>query len=348
MFFQRLNGVSGVVLVAALSACGGSGGGNGVPASGRGALEQTALVRDAAAVRHLYVADANQNAILRFVLTDGIPARKPDAVIAGFSSVRGLATDAAGRIYVVDPVAQTLSIFAPAPTGTAKPLRIVPIGHRHGLGTVAVDEAGRVYVDWTRLCTTDGFSCGYSDVYAPLDAGMTYLKTLNFGGGPGGSVIRSLAFNESGTLVEELGSQGPGVYTDAFGGGTAYGLFCGAVNDSGNTWGAARALYETDLGGSQPKTPAQIVVIPDYLAGKFAHCPNFYTITALHTVPLNDPVAIATNGRYIYVTSKFNPQIGSGLVFVFDPAVPGPQTPLAIVSGFSSMVHSPVSLVVAP
>lgn len=347
MFRASLRFVFCVVFVAALTACGGAGNRSAVPVATGGSVRQSSLVR-AGGVRHLYVSDAHQNAILRFVLTAGVPAQRLDAVIGGFRSVSGLATDAVGRIYAIDPIAQTLSIYAPSPTSSSKPVRVLPIGHAHGLGTVAVDEAGRVYIDWSQLCTTDGFSCGYSDVYSPFESGMTYLKTLNFGGGPGGSVIRSMAFDELGSLIVELGSQGAAVYTDAFDGTGAYGLFCGAVNDSGNAWGAKRELYETDLGGSQPKTPAQIVVIPDYLAGKFANCPNFYTITSLHTVPLRDPVAIATNGKYIYVTSKFNPQIGSGLVFVFNPALPGPQTPLAIVSGFYSMLYTPVSLVVAP
>lgn len=337
-----------------LSACSGAapsgGASSGMPqmASGHPVNRAMSASIDAASARHLYVSDIQANAILRFPLKGGIPAQTPDAVFGGFLRLRGIAVGPDGRVYAIDRDARTLSVFNPAPTSSSKPVRVLAIRHNDGVGTVGVDRLGRVYVNYTQVCTTEGFDCGMSDIFSPFAQGLKFLKKIAFGGGPGGAVIRSMSFDLSDTLVEESGSQGPAVYADAFGGGGGvYPLFCGATNDSGNVWNAGGQLDETDLGGIQPKSPPQVVVVPNYLVGKISNCPTFYTITSA-TVPLNNPLAIATNGKFIYVSSSFESQVGSGIVFVLDPAVAGSQVPAAVIDGAASKLHSPFALAVGP
>ena len=300
------------------------------------------------ATHHLYVTDTFINAIVRFPVVNGVPAQNADATISGFSQLRGVTIGTDGRLYAIDAGAQTLSIFAPAPDGNSKPLHILHIRHKYGLESAGVDRLQRVWVNWIHVCTTEGFSCGYSDVYSPLERGLHYLKTLNFGGGPGGPIIRSMSFDPSDRLIEELGSQGVSEFDDAFNGGSSYPLFCGAVDDFGDVWGSAHnEIVETDLGGIQPKTPAQIVVIPDYTKGKINNCPTFYTITSA-TIPLHAPRGIATNGRYVYVADGFHKDLNSGVVFVFDPAVSGKQTPIATLEGPGAGLHSPYGIAFGP
>jgi hypothetical protein len=192
---------------------------------------------NATTAQHLYVSDRGAKVVLRYPLTNGIPAAAPDAVIGGFSLPRGVAVGPDHRLYVIDRGAETLDIFAPAPTSSSRPVRALPIGHANGLGTVAVDPSGNVYVSYTVGCGTDGFTCGNADVYSSFAGGLHFIKTLHFGGGPGGALIRSMAFEPSGLMVEESGAQNPFVFAGAPNIGNPYPVFCGAENNAGDVWG---------------------------------------------------------------------------------------------------------------
>jgi DNA-binding beta-propeller fold protein YncE len=327
---------------AALTGCGGSS--LQQPVSS-GQSSERARAQTANSVVHLYVSDAGARAILRFVLRGGVPDATPDAVISGFSRPHGIAIGADGKLYAVDKGAQKVLIFAPSPNSNSKPIRTIAIGQSGGIGTVGVDPAGNTYVAYLKVCTTEGFTCGFTDVYSPYGSGSKYLKTLNFGGNPGGAVIRSMSFDSSGRLVEATGRQGPDVYSDALDGGTPYPIFCGAESDSGNVWGAkTNELIETDLGN--PYAP-QIVVIPDFTTNPDTHCPAFYTITS-STIPLKNPVAIASNGTYVYVTDGTSDTLHSGVVLVFDPTVSGSQKPVAALHGARSKLRFPVGIAIGP
>lgn len=88
-----------------------------------------------------------------------------------------------------------------------------------------------------------------------------------------------------------------------------------------------------------------MVVIPNYKSNSSTHCPNFTTITSA-TIPILHPWSIATNGTYIYVTNGFVQQVKSGVVFVFDPARSGKQTPVATLQGAASRLDDPHDIAV--
>ena len=348
----RILSIVAAAAVVVLAGCGG-GQGSAVPASPYGstidnlAQEKASLHRGAAT--HLYVSDGRRGAILRFALKAGIPAATPDAIIGTFDDLRGLAIDAKGRLYVIDGGAETLSIYPASPTTGSQPLLVLPVGHQYGLDSVAVDGDGRVYVNWFRFCDQDGFSCAYSDVYGSFDSGLQYIKTLSFGGGNGsgsGAVLRSMSFDQRGRLASELTSDGPAVYDDVLQGGVPYPLFCGGSNVSGLAWGSTVELFETDL-GVPSHDPARVVVVPNYLRGNISNCPSFYSIVS-STLPLKNPIAIATNGTYVYVTSSYEKAAESAIVFVFDPAKPGAQRPVAVIDGPRSLLESPIALAIGP
>jgi hypothetical protein len=281
---------------------------------------------------HMYVSEGPAHVIVRFPLHNGIPSQRPDAVIRGLADPRGIAIGPDGRLYVVDRGLGELLIYAPAPGNGSKPVLARSIKRAAGVGAVTVDPRGNIYVAWASPCTTEGFYCAYAFAYSPYPSGVHLISTLAFGGGGGGvntAAIRSMAVNPAQVLVEESAGQSLVVYTHAPKVTSFYPIFCGAVNNAGDVWGPARALYETDLGGSQPATKPQIVVVPDYRKGSIDNCPAFYTIVPA-TVPLKDPFAIVVNAGRIYVTSALNARIGSALVFVFDPAKAGRQTPLGV------------------
>lgn len=335
-------GFGSLLCAAAFAAC-------AAPGGAPGSSSQSYAVRTggAPATVHLYVSDRGTKAVLRYPMTNGIPAETPDAVVSGFMDPRGIAIGPDRRLYVVDAALKVVAIYSPGPSSTAKPIRTLPIKHQYGMGTVGVDPKGNLYVAYTLNCTTDGFSCGYTDVYSSFDSGSKFIKTLNFGGGPGSTVIRSLAWNRAGTLVEESGGQTVVVYYDPLRDmGNNYPIFCGSVDSWGVTWGAGNEVFETDLGGNAQQPPA-VDVIPDYLKGRINNCPSFYTITSA-TVPLSIPRTITTNGQYVYVTREYDAHLKSGVVFVFDPAKQGPQKPIATIQGPSSGLVAPAGIAIGP
>lgn len=302
----------------------------------------------ATAARHMYVTDNAKHAILRFPMKGGIPAQQPDAVIGGLGDPRGVAIGPDGRLYVVDRSTHKLLIYEPAPGSGSMPSHELKILHKQGNGTVTVDPLGYVYVTWAQVCTTEGFYCGYASIFSPLARGLHFVRLYSFGGGPGGAVLRSLDVNPSRVLVDVLGSQGSTVWSGAPAPNPSpYFLFCGATDAGGTVWGPGNTLYETDLGGTQPPSPQQIVVVPDYTKGQINNCPTFYTITSA-TVPLKDPLAIVASGGLIYVTSAYTASVGSALVFVFDPTKSGSQTPVALISGPASKLQSPQGIAIGP
>jgi hypothetical protein len=301
-----------------------------------------------AAAAHMYVTDNAQRAILRFPLQGGIPAQQPDAVIRGFKDPRGVAIGPDGRLYVMDRLMHKVLIYEPAPGNGAKPSHEITMLHQQGNVTVTVDPLGYVYASWAAICTTEGFYCGYASIFSPLARGLHFVRTYSFGGGPGGAVLRSLDVNPSQVLVDVLGAQGSTLWFGAPGPNPSpYFLFCGATDAGGTVWGPGNTLYETDLGGTQPPSPQQIVVVPDYTKGNINNCPTFYTITSA-TVPLKNPFAIVASGGLIYVTGAYTASVGSALVFVFDPTKPGSQTPVALVSGSASMLRAPQGIAIGP
>jgi hypothetical protein len=296
----------------------------------------------------MYVTDNAQHAILRFPLKNGIPAQQPDAVIGGVGDPRGVAVGPEGWLYVTDRSTHKLLIYKPAPGSGAKPTFTLKLVHPLGNEAVTVDPLGNVYTTWIHVCTTEGFYCGYASIFSSLSQGLHYLRTYSFGGGPGGAVLRSLSVDKGQNLVEVLGAQGPTVWAGVPGPNPSpYFIFCGATDTGGAVWGPGNTLYETDLGGTQPPSPQQIVVVPDYTKGQINNCPTWYSITSA-TVPLKDPFAIAASGGLIYVTSAFTASQGSALVFVFDPTKPGSQTPVALVSGAASQLRSPQGIAIGP
>jgi hypothetical protein len=291
-----------------------------------------------AKTQHMYVSEGSAHAVLRFPMQGGIPAERPDGIITGLNDPRGVSIGPDHRLYVVDRAARRLAIYAPMPGTGSKPVKVLPIGHPSGLGTVEVDPKGYVYVTWAAVCTTEGFFCGYADVYSSFAKGMHHLVTLSWGGGPPSGFIRSIAVDQSQTLMENTGGQGPTVYYNAPFGNSVFFIFCGAANPAGLAWGQNGLLIESDLGSTQASHPPQVVVIPNYLQNP--NCPPSYSITSA-TVPLNRPYALASSGGLIYVSSAFNSQVGSALVFVFDPTKQGVQTPLAVIGGSASQLHFP-------
>ncbi|MDP9110565.1 MAG: hypothetical protein M3M96_02900 [Candidatus Eremiobacteraeota bacterium] len=290
--------------------------------------------------KHLYVSDAGQHAVLRFALHGGTPDQRPDATIGGFSDPRGIAIGPDNRLYAIDAATRKLLIFAPKPGSASKPIASIALNHRAGLNTVTVDPLGYVYVGWEAVCTTEGFFCGYVDVYSPFDKGLHIVNStqLGLGGAVSGAQVRGLAVNDAQLMAEDFDIGPPFVYTHAPFFKVFYTMFCGGSNDSGVAWGPSRVLYATDLGGS---SPAQVVVITKIVSG----CPTFYTITSA-TTPLNRPLAIAAGEGRIYVTSAFDQQLGSALVFVFNPAVAGSQNPLALIAGSASKLLDPRGLAI--
>lgn len=281
---------------------------------------------------------------MRFPLQRGVPAQRPDAVVRGLRNPLGLALDPQGRLYAVDGANASVAIYAAGAGNGSKPVRTLPIGHNLGIGSVSVDPLGYVYVAWSHTCTSEGFVCSYATIHAPFAQGLRRVGVLSFGGGPGGAFVRAMPVNGAEVMGETLGSQGVTFWYGLPGGQQVYPIFCGGVNPAGLGWGSsANEIIETDLGSTQPPNPPQIVVVPDFTLN--SNCPPFYTITSA-TVPLDHPFALASHAGLIYVTSAYNKQLGSALIFVFDPSKAGSQTPIAIVKGAGSQLrYAPFAIV---
>jgi len=295
---------------------------------------------------HLYVSDIPSRSVLRFPLKAGIPQPAPDARITGFSNPRGVAVGPDGRLYVIDQGKTQLDVFNPQPGSTATPIATLQLNHPVGINTIAVDPAGYIYAGWEDVCTTEGFYCGYADVYSPYSQGMKLVNTLQFGGGGGDAhtaQVRGLAVNPFQNLAEDLDVGPPAVWTHAPFPKLTYYMYCGGYNDSGVAWGPGGILSVTDMGSSNPPDPSQIVVFPKFGVG----CPPFYTITS-STLPLKVPQAIAQHGGLLYVTSQYQQSVGSAQIFVFDPTVQGSQKPLTIVAGPASGLRDPRGVAIGP
>ncbi len=75
--------------------------------------------------RHLYVVSPFDGAAFSFRLTNGIPAKTPDAVITGLSLPIGVAVDQQGYLYVSQGP-NGIDVFPPGATGQAQPIRHIP------------------------------------------------------------------------------------------------------------------------------------------------------------------------------------------------------------------------------
>jgi hypothetical protein len=299
--------------------------------------------RRAARAQHLYVSEAKAGVVLRFPVVNGIPAKAPDAHIGGFTP-HGLALDPQGRLYVVDVGTDAVFVYAPKPGTGAKPLRSIPIEHHAGVGTVAVDPQGNVYVSWSVPCGS-GIVCDHATVYRPFRSHFQPYTSMDFYGNFPPATVRSMVINPAQTLIDEEGTWGPTFWAGAPSNNQPYNIFCGASAPSGIAWGPGNTVYESDLGDPDHPLP-QVVVIPDYTSNQ--NCPAFYTITSA-TVPISRPFALIASGRYIYVSSAPNARVGSALIFVFDPTKRGSQIPVALLGGKASqLTDQPYALAIGP
>jgi hypothetical protein len=345
-------GLAASIALAMLAGCSGS---TGVPPAASsseasfngletGTSTPNELQRRAVGAQHLYVSLAKAGVVLRFPLLNGIPAKAPDAHIGGFTKPLGLAQDPQGRLYVVDAGLDTVLVYAPKPGTGAKPIRSIPIGHHAGVGTVAVDPLGNLYVSWSVPCGS-GIVCSYATVYRPFRSHFRPYTSMDFFGNFPPASVRSIVINAKQTLIDEEGTWGPAFWANAPSNSQAYNIFCGASAPSGVAWGPGKTVYESDLGDPNHPVP-QVVVIPDYTNNQ--NCPAFYTITSA-TVPLSAPFALIASGSYIYVSSARNAQVGSALIFVFDPTKKGRQKPVALLGGKASqLTDQPYALAIGP
>lgn len=275
--------------------------------------------------RWLYVSDFPSHAILRFPLSNGIPAQKPDRTLTGLTDPRGIAIGPDRRLYVIDRATKSLAVYS---IDSGAPVRTISL-ERQGLGAISVDEAGYVYYGWENVCTTEGFYCGNIEVLTPFNSGLHDVNGILLGGAGGGlqtAHVLGLAVNASHLPATDLAFTQTQVYVNApF--VTSFFPLCGSIADAGTAWGPNNALYVTDVNASAP----QIVVTPNAVSP----CPSYYTLTSA-TAPLINPLQIAAGDGKIYVSSAYTKSAGSASIFVFDPSISGSQTPLAIVQGKAS------------
>ena len=318
----------------ALAACSSSAQFTAVPRSNpQRTLQQERAPQNA---RWLYVSDSPSRAILRFPLSNGIPAKQPDRTLTGLTDPAGIAIGPDRRLYVIDRATKSLVIYS---IDSGAPVRTVSL-KRRGLGAIAVDAAGYVYYGWENVCTTEGFYCGNVEVLSSFSSGLQHVNGIPLGGG-GGSIqtahVLGLAVNASHLLATDLAFTQTEVFANApF--VTSFFPLCGGVADAGTAWGPNNTLYVTDVNASAP----QIVVTPNAVSP----CPPYYTLTSA-TTRLLGPLQIAAGDGNIYVSSAYSKTAGSASIFVFNPSIPGSQTPLAIVQGKQSGLHAIAGLAVA-
>jgi hypothetical protein len=95
--------------------------------------------------RHLYVVDIS-NVVYRFPLKlDGLPATQPDGVLYpdGAVTLRGIAVDTVGHVFVADTGAGTVAEFASGAVGHQKPISILYVS---GVDRLKFDDDERLYV----------------------------------------------------------------------------------------------------------------------------------------------------------------------------------------------------------
>jgi hypothetical protein len=316
----------------------------------------------ATASRHLYVLDTVARAVLRYPLTAGIPAQAPDAVLTGFSRPFGMVVGPNdGRLYVVDEGKAELDIYDPAPSGGSHPTyvlsleKLARLGRGHGLGAVAVDQSGLVYIGYSVVSCSDVCSSGaFVAVYTPLPSGkQAPFRHLNFSAATFLAQMSLNARQEMAASWPEVG--GPFVATGLPKRLADFSQSFSTAYHFAVAWDPANRLYVSDFGeqgsdAASPPVPVQVEVVPNWrdcpytVYGK--GCSGEYAISST-TVPLNQPHGVAYDSGLLYVTSAMNVKLGSALVFVFDPTQ-GAQTPKAILGGRSTQLESAHAVAVGP
>jgi DNA-binding beta-propeller fold protein YncE len=314
------------------------------------------------ASKHLYVLDSTARTVLRFPLNAGLPSQQPDAVLTGFSRPLGIAVGPNdGRFYVDDAGAAKLDIYEPAPNGASHPSHILSLaklakrGNGHGLGALAVDQFGFVYIGYMTItcadvCTTNANIAVFKALPSGTEEPFTHLLF------PPGPFVVQLSVNQQ----QQLAASWP----EAGGPNVASGLPRELDNPSGSyaaayhygvAWDPAGRLYVTDFGekpgdASTPPVRPQVDVVPNWqdcpynVFGK--GCSAEYAIYST-TERLDQPRGVAYDGGHLYVSSALDKSVGSARVFVFDPTK-GAQIPETILGGPSSRLTSAYDIAVGP
>lgn len=312
--------------------------------------------------RHLYVLDTIARAVLRYPLTAGLPAQAPDAILTGFSRPLGITVGQNdGRLYVVDEGKAQLDIYDPAPGSGSQPSRILSLeklaklGRGHGLGAVAVDQSGLVYIGYLTVSCADVCSTSaHVAVYAALPSGkQAPFRHLDFSRAPRLAQVSVYARQEIAASWPEVA--GPFVAADVPEHLAEFSQSFSSAYHFAIAWDPANRLYVSDFGekgssAANPPVPVQVEVVPNWRDCQYAvygkGCSGEYGIYST-TVPLAQPRGVAYDGGFLYVTSAFDSRIGSALVFVFDP-MQGAQTPKAILGGRSTQLKSAHNIAVGP
>jgi hypothetical protein len=290
----------------------------------------------APAAGHLYLSEPDAGTVVRFPLTNGIPAPIPDAVIGGFSRPFGITLDALGRLYVVDTGTRTVDVFTTIPKKGAYPAYVLPLPRGNNYRSVAVDRLGWVYVSYATPCN-EVVLCDSIAVYAPPP--FTTAKPYGYYYEFGGDIAPRLAVDGLGQRMTLVYGGILGLAHDVPAGLSQVDFLpCFTTYALVAAWGPGNTIYEAMANTS----PAEIYVLPDY---KNSPCTNFEVIRSA-TLPLYQPLGMAQSGGRLYVTSAYTLAHGYGHIFTFDATKFGSQVPLSIIGGPGSAVTSPYALAV--
>lgn len=289
--------------------------------------------------RHLYVSDVRARAVLRYRLSNGVPAKEPDLVIGGFREPRGIAIDANGFLYVADGPAKAIVILKP---GSTAPEFVLTLPHPPT--GVAVDASSNVYVAMKYLASFEGQTVWGAEesIFPPFPSGPAQ-PLATFDEGPFG-IDNGIAVNpvDGSYAVAQIATPIIYVMVSPLKNPASWQIFppCTGQGPNGAAYDSRGGLYVPDV------SVGNVRVFPNPLA-QGSPCPPLYTIFSA-THPLKQPDAVAVSGGHVFVASAFDPTLHSAAVFVFKAGVPGAQIPLAILSGRASRLDAPSGVAVGP
>jgi hypothetical protein len=282
----------------------------------------------------LFVSDAAAKTVARFPLVDDIPIGTPAGVLS-VSYVPGrIAASAGGVLYVADPAARSVNVYAAGAAGHAAPLRSLTVTQTPL--SLALDAQGYTYV---------GEAGGKVEVYAPGAAGKAIpvsVVSLELGT----AAVNAVHVDNGGRLFGSQESQGQGFISEYGDPRTAPTFLRGLAGTGGEVPFEGIDGLATDESGELYVSQSGWPQVWAFDESACCAYPVDRLIVA-RGIAQPTPTALAVRGRHAFILTGSGGAHGMATPeIVVADVLHGVQTPLETISG--SFFHDPIAVAVTP